>query len=157
MYTDIKTMYLRPVYSTRSAYREATGADAPPHDPHRPLQFWEDPAPSRKLGVFALYDHALQKIDGRWRIAPLVVPLMWAQRINLPPDEGSLPGGSVSETIPPPLSRGLTEDEEIVEGPFGVVIRSRSQYVASLEEVDNFTAQDRALLRAIARKLGVMP
>lgn len=153
MFTDIKSLWKFPVYTSVEQYRQTTGKEPPPYDHERPIQRWEDPAPEKTAGFFAIYDHALQKMGDKWKIDMLVVPAAWAKRVNLPPD-AALPEGYSSGEMPPPLKRGLTEDEEIVEGPFGVQIRSRSAYLASLEQVEAFTARDRELLKAIARKVG---
>ena len=43
---QISTLDLFPVYATRAAYQQATGQQAPPFDPSRPLKGWADPAPN---------------------------------------------------------------------------------------------------------------
>jgi|HubBroStandDraft_1064217.scaffolds.fasta_scaffold00983_10 hypothetical protein len=43
---QISTLDLFPVYTTRAAYQQATGQQAPPFDPTQPLKGWTDPAPT---------------------------------------------------------------------------------------------------------------
>src|SRR5579862_1513578 len=43
---QIAALNLFPVYTTRAAYQQATGRQAPPFDPAQPVKGWLDPTPS---------------------------------------------------------------------------------------------------------------
>lgn len=160
----LSSLYLFPVYQTRDEYRLKTGREAPPFNPARPVKSWEHPAAvnnvSRKVvypWVIALDDHGRPLTDERGR--PFFEPMMLdredAATVNIPAKDfsGRLPEvATVGIEVPVPC-RGLAEEEELtLFGPGGLVMVSLPE--DRLTPV-SFTIEDRNLLRAIAKALGV--
>jgi hypothetical protein len=78
-----------------------------------------------------------------------------AAGVNIPPKGlgmANVPGADKPE-IPPPL-RALRADEELFV-PFGSIVAVRVK--GTLEPDRGFTEEDRSVLLAIARKVGVTP
>jgi hypothetical protein len=156
----IENLYLFPCYGTPDAYQRATGHAAPPWNPNRAPKLWEDPkakdAPKRTI----VYDQALvlddkgvpeAGPDGSPLLDLLVLNKDEAATVNIPPDIGNIPGASVP-MVPPPL-RALEPNEQLFFPIGGLVAVKNLDLYPQLEV--GFTAQDRALLNAIAKKLGL--
>jgi hypothetical protein len=158
----ISNLYLFPVYQTREAYQKATGKEAPLYDASKPVKSWFDPKaaenPRRKLvydSVLALADNGqvLADTDGKPLLEPLLIDREQAAAVNIPPKgPGILDAPQTGIEIPVPL-RPLEAKEELCF-QFGGVVAVRNKDLFPKLEVA-FTAEDRELLRAIARKLGI--
>jgi len=159
---SLQSLYLFPVYQTREEYRAKRGVEAPPFDLTRPVKSWFDPAaaasPRRKLvydNVIALADNGspLSGPDGQPFLEPLLIDREKAATVNIPVKDFT---GKIQETptigfeVPVPC-RALSENETLVFGWGGAV-----QVVESnVDQTIGFGPEDRRLLKAIAKKLGV--
>lgn len=158
----IASLYLYPVFQTREAYKQATGMDAPPYDTNKPIKSWFDPAamsnPKRKIiydNVIAFADNGapLTGPDGKPVLEPLMLDREDAARVNIPIKAPGLPDQPVTGLeIPVPL-RPLEPNEELYFQFGGIVAVKNTDLFGKLET--GFSIEDRALLRAIAGKLGV--
>ena len=158
---SLDKLYLFPYYQTREDYRRATGQEPPPWDPNRPPKYWFDPNARQSTRRNVVYDHViatsesgkpLMGPDGKPMLDFLVLPKEEAATVNIPPkDVSNVPGADKPE-VPCPL-RPLEPGEELFFDFGGIVAVKNTELYPQLEV--GFTAQDRALLRAIARKLGV--
>jgi hypothetical protein len=160
----ISNLYLFPVYQTREAYREATGVEPPPYDQNRPVKSWFDPkaaaSPKRKLiyeNVIAFADNGVPLVGpaGEPVLEPLLIDRDEAATVNIPRKEfkenvAELPQKGIE--IPVPL-RALEPGEELYFQFGNTVAVKNIDLFSGLEE--GFTRTDRAMLRAIATKLGV--
>ena len=156
----LKSLYLFPYYQTREDYRQATGQEPPPWDPNRPPKYWRDPSALSSPRRNVIYDYVLATgptgtpvagLDGKPVLDLLVLRKEDAATVNLPPLATNVPGADVPE-VPCPL-RPLEPEEELFFDIGGVVTVKNVTLYAALEV--GFTAQDRLLLRGIARKLGL--
>jgi hypothetical protein len=158
----LERLHQFPYYQTRQAYEAATGLEAPPFNPTRPPKYWFDPAANESTKRNVVYDQViaysasgspLMGDKGQPLLEILMLTKDEAATVNIPPKElgkTNVPGADVPE-IPPPL-RPLREDEELFF-PMGGIVAVRIK--GTLEADRGFTEEDRALLEAIARKLGV--
>ncbi|HZT29962.1 MAG TPA: hypothetical protein VFA33_08775 [Bryobacteraceae bacterium] len=155
----IENLYLFPCYGTPDAYQRATGKPAPDWNPNRAPKFWEDPHAKDNPKRTVVYDQALVLDDkGYPAVGPdgqpvldlLVLNKDEAATVNIPPDLGNIPGANVP-MVPPPL-RALEPNEQLFF-PFGGVVAVKNlDLYPSIERT--FTPADRAVLNAIAKKLG---
>jgi hypothetical protein len=158
----ISQLYLFPAFQTREAYRLATGMEAPPYDPSRPLKAWFDPKalenPRRKIVyenviAYAANGAPLVGPDGKPVLEPLVIDREIAATVNIPPKGPGLPEQPVTgQEVPVPL-RPLASNEELFFQFGGSVAVRNTDLIDNMES--GFTVRDRVLLRAIADKLGV--
>jgi hypothetical protein len=163
------------IYANRTEFKAATGQEAPPFDERRKLKRWFDlKAGADGLPEVIYQNNIMIRSDGTFVLKngvpvtrPLVLPVEEAQTVNLPPED---PSGNTSiqpgwGEIPCPF-RELTQDEILVvagaEAGFlsGKVIMIRNvklfeeEKARQADESGKFTAADRAILKAIAEKLG---
>jgi len=162
----IEDLALFPRYQTRVAYEQKSpGSLAPAFNPNRRPKYWEDPSAAtvslRNVTyplTIAVTDRGMAATgpDGKPFLETLQLPKMEAATVNIPPDGTNIEGSDVYEVGMPlkPLPPGheLTFHSGSVPGG-GVV--SVIDTVAAALQVEGFTAADRALIRAIAVKLGV--
>jgi hypothetical protein len=158
----ISNLYLFPVYQTREAYQQATGQEAPAYDPNQPVKSWFDPhameSAKRKIiydNVLALGDTGLPYAgpDGKPALEPLMLEKEVAARVNIPPKavgKPDLPEKGFEIQVP---LRPLEKNEEMFFQFGNIVAIKNTDLFPSLEV--GFTAQDRALLKTIAQKLGL--
>lgn len=164
MQYGLNTLYLFSVYQTREEYRTAIGKDAPPFDPAKPIKSWFDPKAGenarRKLvyeNVLAIADNGAPLVDekGKPFLEPLLIDREDAAAVNIPVKDftGKIQEQPTSTREVPVPMRALTENEELVLGLMGLVsVRNKA---ALDEQTTGFTLHDRAMLQAIAVKLGV--
>jgi hypothetical protein len=147
-------------YQTREEYLLATGEEAPPFDARQAPKYWRDlaalSAPRNNVvyaNVILMNDKgiAVPGPDGRPQLDALVLSRVEASKVNIPPQGTNVPGADQPE-VPLPL-RDL-EPCMVLEFGFASVVRVRDTSVAEPDPPGAFTASDRALLQAIARKLG---
>lgn len=158
----LEKLYLFPYYQTREAYQAATGLEPPKFDGTRPPKYWFDPAAKDSTRRNVTYDQVVAYAASG---SPLVseseqpvLELMMLNKddaaiVNIPPKGlgfANIAGADRPE-IPPPL-RPLRPDEELFF-PFPGIVAVRVK--GTLEPDRGFTEDDRALLAAIARKLGI--
>ena len=158
----IERLYLFPYYQTREAYQKAIGVEPPKFDGTKPPKLWFDPAAKDSIRRNIAYDRVISyAVNGALLFdendKPLLEGLVLnkdeAATLNIPPrglGMANIPGADKPE-IPPPL-RALAADEEFFV-PFGGIVGVRIK--GTLEPDRGFTEEDRTLLLAIARKLGV--
>ena len=158
----IERLYLFPYYQTREAYQKATGVEPPKFDGAKPPKLWFDPAAKDSIRRNIAYDRVISyAVNGallfdendKPLLEGLVLNKEEAATLNIPPrglGMANIPGADKPE-IPPPL-RALAADEEFFV-PFGGIVGVRIK--GTLEPDRGFTEEDRTLLLAIARKLGV--
>jgi hypothetical protein len=158
----IEKLYLFPYYQTREDYAKAAGKDAPAFDHTRPPKYWEDPGAIQSSRRNVVYDQVLAlspaglpvpSLDGKPMLEPLVLSKAEAAQVNIPPKGPTItnvPGAEVPE-VPPPL-RNLAAYEELCFG-FGGTVFVRNKSIP--EAQPGFTEDDRAVLVAIAAKLGL--
>lgn len=159
----ISNLYLFPVYQTREAYRQATGLEAPPYDPNRPLKSWFDPKamdnPRRKIiyeNVIAYAENGAPLVgpDGKPLLEPLVIDKDFAAVVNIPFKAPGVPDQPTTGLeIPAPL-RAVEETEELFF-QFGGTVAVKNKAAFAELEVGGFSVSDRRLLLAMADKLGV--
>lgn len=156
----VDQLYLFPRYQTRDAYREATGKEPPPFDPAKPPKYWFDPNAAQSPRRSIVYDPvlafgksgvALAGPDGKPALDVLVLSKDEAAAVNIPPHGSNVPGADVPE-VPFPL-RPLEANEELFFQFGGVVAVKNVELYQALEV--GFTYNDRKVLQAIAKKLGV--
>jgi len=156
----LKSLYLFPYYQSREDYRQATGQEPPPWDPDRAPKYWFDASAAASPRRNVVYDlvvatgpsgTAIAGPDGQPVLDVLVLKKELAATVNIPPGGTNVPGADVPE-VPCPL-RPLEPGEELFFDFGGVVMVKNVPLFQALEI--GFTAQDRALLKGIARKLGV--
>jgi hypothetical protein len=156
----IKSLYLFPYYQTREDYQKVTGQEPPPWDARRAPKYWCDPKARESTRRNVVYDSVLATSqsgsplagpDGKPMLDVLVLSKDEAATVNIPPVGTNVPGAEVPE-IPCPL-RPLDADEELFFDIGGVVTVKNVPLYSALEA--GFTAQDRLLLKAIARSLGI--
>ncbi|MBA3973599.1 MAG: hypothetical protein C0504_05180 [Candidatus Solibacter sp.] len=163
------------MFANRTEFKSAAGQEAPPYDPARKIKRWFDSnAGADGLPEVIYQNNIMSRPDGTFVlkngapvVRPLVLPVEEARTVNLPPED---PSGNTAiqpgwTEIPCPF-RDLTQDEILVvagaEAGFlsGKVIMIRNAKLFEVEqarladESGKFTAADRAILKAIADKLG---
>ena len=160
---SLENLYLFPYYSTRADYQKATGQEPPPFSPLRPPKYWFDPRARESNRRNVIYDFVvatgqsgspLAGPDGKPMLDILVLSREEAATVNIPRKgigDTNIPGADVPQA-PVPL-RPLEPGEELFFEFGGTVAVKNPGLYAQLEV--GFTAQDRALLSAIAKKLGV--
>ncbi|MDX1982025.1 MAG: hypothetical protein SFV51_17265 [Bryobacteraceae bacterium] len=158
----ISNLYLFPLYQTREAYFQATGKEAPPYNPLKPIKSWFDPKasenPRRTIvynNVIALADNGQPLADdnGKPYTEPLLINRDDAGAVNIPVKDFNKPAEPTTGFEVPVPMREMEEGEELYF-QFGGAIAVRNKALwDNLEE--GFTASDRALLHAIAEKLGI--
>ncbi len=156
-------LYLYPYFQTRDAYEQITGQPCPPWDKTRRPKKWFAPEAAESPEDFMIFERvlatdmkesgrALAGPDGKPYLKPLLLPREIAAKVNIPPNATNVEGADVPE-YPVPV-RALDPNEELIfDGPFSVVMVRNIELAQAIE--NGFTAQDRATLRAIAKKLGV--
>jgi hypothetical protein len=156
----IKSLYLFDYYQSREDYRQATGQEPPAWDPMRPPKYWLDPGAAASPRRTLVYDFVvatgpegspLAGPDGKPLLDILTLRKELAATVNIPPQATNVPGADVPE-VPCPL-RALEPDEELFFDFGGVVMVKNVTLYQALEV--GFTARDRALLKGVARKLGL--
>lgn len=158
---SLSHLYLFPYYQTREDYRRAVGQDPPEWDSNRPPKYWFDPNARQSARRNVVYDLVLATAengspligpDGKPMLDLLVLSKEEAATVNIPrKDVSNVPGADRPE-VPCPL-RPLEPDEELFFD-FGGVVAVKNRALYGQLEV-GFNAEDRALLRAIAQKLGI--
>lgn len=156
---SLSELHLFRTYLTIEEYRKAMGEDPPPYDPTKPPKTWFDPSALASPRRTVVYDpvlaigpqgQILADHSGKPMLDVLLLSKDEAAHVNIWHDQSGQP----SPTLPPvpmPL-RPLGSNEELIFlYPQVVVVRDKSV------EADKgmFTADDRALLRKIAKKLDV--
>jgi hypothetical protein len=76
---QISALNLFPVYSTRAAYQQSTGRQAPPFDPAQPVKQWLDPAPTGQ--PYYIFDPAAVATN---YVSQLSLSPAQAATVNLP-------------------------------------------------------------------------
>lgn len=157
----LSNLYLFPVFQTREAYKKATGQEAPPYDPTKRLKSWFDPkaleSPRRKIiydNVLAANEHGLPISDanGKPMLEPLVIDREEAAAVNIPYKAPGVPDQPYTGPEWPVPLRPLEPNEELFF-QFGNVVAVKN--TETYPDLEGFGPKDRALLLAIARKLGV--
>jgi hypothetical protein len=158
----IEKLFLFPYFQTREEYQAATGIEPPKFDSTRPPKYWFDPAAKDATRRNVTYDQVIAYAasgsplvgeDGQPLLELMMLNKDDAAAVNIPPKGlgfANIAGADKPE-IPPPL-RPLRADEELFF-PFPGIVAVRIK--GTLEPDRGFTEEDRALLTAIARKLGV--
>lgn len=158
----VDKLFLFRVFQNQEEYREVTGMEPPEYSPHRPPKFWFDPkakdSPRRNViydQVIALGANGLPIAgpDGKPVLEPMVLLKDEAATVNIPPTVKGFVVGPAEPAVPVPL-RPLEEDEELVF-EFGGAVGVRNKKLWEEMAVGGYGAEDRALLKAIAKKLGV--
>jgi hypothetical protein len=158
----IENLYIFPYYSTREAYQHATGQEPPAWNSARQPKYWEDLKAKEAPRRTVVYDRALVLDDKGFPLAGpdgnpvldlLVLNKEEAATVNIPPNVTNVPGAA-APMIPPPL-RALEPNEELFFPFGGVVAVKNTDLWPSASDRSGFTPEDRTLLQAIARKLGV--
>jgi len=156
----LKSLYLFPYCQSREDYRQATGQEPPPWNPNRPPKYWFDASAAASHRRNVVYDFvvatgptgaSIAGPDGKPVLDVLVLKKEEAATVNIPPLAPNVPGAEAPE-VPCPL-RALEPGEELFFDFGGVVMVKNVPLFQALEI--GFTAQDRALLKGIASKLGV--
>ncbi len=159
----ISNLYLFPFFQTREAYFAHTGKEAPPYDPNKPVKSWFDPkaaeSSSRRIvyeRTVAYADNGMPLIgpDGKPFLEPMVLDRAVAANVNIAPKGPDLldqPSTGLEIAVP---CRPLEPGEELYL-QFGgtVAVRNKALWAADVEV--GFKGADRALLQAIAEKLGI--
>ncbi len=155
----IAKLYRFPYFQTREAFLEANGHEPPPFTNERPPKYWIDEEARNSARRVVVYDHVIAyAANGSPLVGPNDQPVVEslslfreeAFTVNIPPPGVNIDGASQPD-VPVPL-RALSGDEELFFAMPGVVaVRLKSH-----QQPDRgFTEEDRSLLQAIARKLGL--
>jgi hypothetical protein len=159
----IDKLYVFPYYQTRDAYERATGQPCPAWNPKRRPQKWCDPAAANDPDDYVIYERALATdmntgralagTDGKPYMRRLLLPRDMASTVNIAPDVANVEGAGQPE-YPCPL-RALEPGEELFfdMAGFGTPAVKNTELYGAIES--GFNAADRALLKAIAQKLGL--
>lgn len=163
---SLDRLYLYPYYQTRAAYEAATGQPCPAWNPNQRPKYWFDPAAAASTEDFLVYERvlatdpteqakgALVGPDGKPYFKSLILPREIAATVNIPEVTANVPGADKPSYQPP--CRALEPNEELFFDPTGLgVVAVKNTDLYAVDSAGNFTAEDRALLRAIAAKLGV--
>lgn len=161
---SIDRLYVFPYYQTREAYQAAVGVEPPPFDASRPPKAWFDPNAKATGKRFVVYDRVVAYSQSGSPIVSesnqpvteqLLLPVDEAATVNIPPKGptvANIKGADVPE-VPCPL-RPLNADEEIFFSFPGVVsVRLKGEPQPAKD--GSFTEDDRMILMAIARKVGI--
>ena len=156
----IAKLYRFPYFQTREAFLEANGYEAPPFTTSRPPKYWIDEEARSSPRRVVVYENAIAYAangsplvgpDGQPVVESLSMFREDAFTVNIPPVGANVAGANQPD-VPVPL-RALTDEEELFFAMPGVVaVRLKSH-----QEPDRgFTEEDRSLLQAIARQLGLV-
>lgn len=159
----ISNLYLFPFFQTREAYFKATGKEAPAYDPTKPVKCWFDPkaadSTARRIvydRVLAIADNGMPLVgsDGKPFLEPMVLDKAVAANVNIAPKGPELLDQPATGTEIPCPVRALEPGEELYL-QFGgtVAVRNKALWNSDIEV--GFKGSDRALLQAIAEKLGI--
>jgi len=144
----IQNLYVFPVYQTREQYKAATGKDAPPWNPSKPVKSWLDPTPPPMSDADGDVRYLMLALgaDGKTPAVKNGAPYLRMTRVahaeaiavNIPPkefydqriqDPGALsPFASLEVPVP---CRDLLPDEELKFGWGGLVEVRKKNEVAS--------------------------
>jgi hypothetical protein len=158
----VNALYLFPRYQTREAYRKETGREPPEFNPALSPKFWEDPDAIKSTLRNILYFRVIAMNDrgnpahspgNNPMLEPLTLPKTQAASVNIPPEGTNIPGADAYE-VPVPL-RELQPYEKLVFR-FGGVLAVRDTRVPPSVASGDFTEDDRAVLNAIAQKVGAL-
>ena len=156
----LENLYLFPRYQTRADYQKATGQEPPPFDPNQRPKYWFDPTAKDSPRRNVVYDNTLVLSefgrpipgpDGKPMLDLLTLPKTVAATVNIPPEGTNIEGTDKYEELLP--LRDLEPGEELFFQFGGLVAVKNVELFDSLKE--GFTPADRALIQAIAKKLGV--
>jgi hypothetical protein len=156
----LNKLYLFPYYQSRDEYQKATGAEPPPYDPTKDPKHWFDPAAAQSAKKYFIYDRILAiDNDGMGRHGPdgkpffeeLVLSRQEAATLNIPHGYAN-EANNGKPPIPCPV-RPLDDDEELAFEWADIVVVHNKKLWGDL--TISWSPQDRELLRAIAKKLGV--
>lgn len=159
----LETLYRFPVFQTREAFKQATGVDAPPFDPTKDFKSWFDPQAASNPRRKVVYDNVIAYAangaplvgpDGMPMLEPLVIDREFAVTVNIAmKGVGVLDEHGTGHDVPVPLRPLDPEEEPYLQFGGTVAVRNKTLFPV----VDSgFSAADRALLKAIADKLGIV-
>jgi len=170
---SLKELQIFPTYATPEEYKAATGKEAP-WDPTKAPKYWFDPAAEAQLAaspatkryktyfnVLAVNETnglALSNAAGEpyFDSDPLILPMAEAAAVNIPPAVSIT--SAVAPAVQCPMC-ALDADEVLAWGGIGGVVVVRNKSLWETDVVDaatTFMPSDRATLKAIAAKLGVV-
>lgn len=159
----LDSLYLFRQFQTREEYEQATGKPCPPWTTTKPPKSWFDPSAASNSRRNIVYENVvayaangspLKGPDGNPVLESMVLSRDEAATVNIPPKGpgvSNIPGADVPP-VPVPI-RALEKNEELYFGMGGGVFVRNLDYQGKVEV--GFTNDDRALLKAIAGKLGV--
>lgn len=162
----LASIFAFPVYATREEYERVTGKPCPPWNPEKPPKYWEDPAAKFSSRKLVSYEPCLMLTENGTiaredetstspKVEEIVLTREDAAAVNIPVKTEN---GRVISTLPVkpevqvPLKLGV--NDRLVVGPFGVTVQDKTGSNPP-NAVGGFTEDDRTLLYAIARKVGV--
>lgn len=158
----LENLYLFPVYQTREAYQAATGMETPPYNPNKRIKSWFDPEAATSTKRTIIYERTLVAsdsgmplagADGKPLLDVLAISREDAAAVNIPPKgPGILDQPVMGTEVPVPLRELSTNEELFFQFGGSVAVRNKTAFAAI--EI-GFTAEDRAIIREIARKLGI--
>lgn len=161
----VSNLYLFPVFQTREAYRLAVGVEPPPYNERIPIKSWFDPDAHKITRRKIIYENViacnpdngapLADDAGKPMLEPLVIDVAFAGAVNIPFKAPGVPDKPTTGFETPVPLRPLTDNEELFFQFGGTVAVKNKAAFAQLEQLGKFTDQDRALLQAIAAKLGI--
>lgn len=161
MIKPLSSLYLFPVFQTREDFARVMGTAAPPFNPARPVKSWFDAEARKSSRRSVVYDNAIAMADsgrpladenGHPYLEPLLLDREFAATVNIPVKDFS---GRIQETptigfeVPVPC-RELAPGESLFFAIGGAVMVTDGEDTSEF-----FGPKDRALLVAIAQKLGV--
>jgi hypothetical protein len=157
----LSNLYLFPYYQTRDEFQKATGLEPPAFDPSKPPKYWLDTEIVKTTKRNVVYDQvlavseqgsALAGPDGQPALEPMVLGRSDAISVNIPNKAGANEPGADQHEVQPPL-RDLEEDEELFFDLGGIVAVRNKRFYDQTQV--GFSAQDRSILHAIAKKINV--
>ena len=137
------------IYLSREDHERRAGGPPVTYNPTLPDKYWSwsGPIPGRTVSFLVP-----EIMDGQPRLAPMTLPLAYANSVNIPHDQANAEPAYSSETLPFPVEP-LRADEYLALGFGGIiVVRNRTRFV---EPVAGFEGKVISALDEINAKLGI--
>lgn len=151
---DKSALYLFEEFN-RISYRARFAQEPPPFDATKRPKLWFDSAVDMSIPEAAVeYKVFYKRADGTWTIISTPISVQDAATVNIPPDAFPAGGPPLLPYIEVPI-RALLPNEVLTPLPFGLQITRTDLAQAAGQAEGKFTDQDRKVLNAIAKAVGV--
>jgi hypothetical protein len=136
--------------------RDKRQSDDLPYNPGRAPKYWADPDALTSDEDMVIYERVLVGIkDGQPQWRRLFLAPYEAATYNIPPTGIGMTNVPGADKPPVPVPMRELADDEVIKPGFGnVPVVWKASEIATPDQASGFTGDDRALLKAIAAKLG---